>query len=122
MALFESKVDLVLNPEGTGFVQLDAAEQLRQDLLITLETLRGTWRYDIEVGIPYFELVFVKGTPLSVIRQVFRDAILGVPGVVDVPKMDLTFNRQSGLLQLSCDIRAQGIPDLIQLQNSFSLV
>lgn len=66
-----------------------------------LSMFAGEWYLDTREGVPYFKIVSTR-PDMSLLRSLFRRAILGVPGVQDVTRIDLTFDgRTRGLSVLA---------------------
>lgn len=68
--------DLVLGEEVSG------EEQIRQGVKVRLLLIRGEVLEDTDLGVPYIGEVFAKGTPPSRLAAIFRETILGTPGVL----------------------------------------
>lgn len=75
-------------------------EAIRQAVQIRCQTFLGEWFLDLDAGIPYFQNVFVKSPNIAAIRQVFKSKIEGVPGVLEVTKLDLDYNRSTRELRI----------------------
>ena len=90
--------DLRLSDDGRTIELLEGEEKLRYDVEVALQIFRGEWIYDPVVGVPYLETVFVKGTPLPLIREAFRNEVARIPTVVDIPKVELQFDKSTGKL------------------------
>lgn len=80
--------DIRLDPEThdlalplAGVAEQDA---VRQALDIRLSFFRGEWFLDTTAGIPYFQTVFKQklAAGLGPVDAIFKDAILGTPGVL----------------------------------------
>ena len=112
--------DLALSDDGKDLLMVVGPEQLRQALDIGLKTFQGSWIYDPVAGVPYLQTIFVKGTPLSVIRQAFHDYISAVPGVVDIPSLELTFDSPSATLSVEFKVSAEDGSE-IELTSSFAV-
>ncbi len=89
--------DLYLNPNGTVQLTASLSEDVAQELWIRLRLFRGEWFLDPDQGIPYFESILGQKTPLSVIGQIFRSAILSVPGIASLDSFELTRNPQRAI-------------------------
>lgn len=67
----------------------DLAQKIKTRLLF----VKGEWYLNPDLGIPYFEDIFIKNPDLSVVKAHFVSAILDVPGVESIISLDPTFNR-----------------------------
>jgi len=82
-------------------------EEIRQRLIQRLKKFAGEWFLDINDGVPYFQAVFVKGTPADIIESIFKDVIIGTDGVDFLKRfepLDL-----SGTRELTVDFDVQTI-------------
>ncbi len=59
-------------------------DAIRQRWLIYIRTYLDEWFLDRTIGVPYFQRVLKKAVSRDVLKQVFRDATLAVPGVLQV--------------------------------------
>jgi hypothetical protein len=88
--------------EGGDFVIVRGPEARRQRLAIALKHIQGEWEYDENAGTDYFGKIYGKSRDLTR-RAELRRRILGVPGVVAVQSMNLTFDKttrkMSGTIQ-----------------------
>lgn len=106
IALDPSTGDLAKGPGG--FYSVSGVEQIRQHLWIRLQVIRGEIVWDVDSGLPMFEEISVIGTPPERLGAIFRETILGTPGVVEIeedPRLTLDDN---GLLVVSFRARADG--------------
>lgn len=104
--------DLVL---VNGDLQL-AADPVQQ-VSIRLKFVRGEWFLDVEVGVPYFEDVFVKQPDLDRIRAMYRTVIAETLGISDVRQIDLQYVPETRGLRViwSADTEAGEIDGTAQL-------
>jgi hypothetical protein len=101
MAGFPIEGDLILKPDGSGFVQpVTLAERVRSRIYVGLHTWLGTWRYDRRKGIRYLADVFRKGAPIQLIQQIFTEFLLSEPDVIRVDKILLNFEPVSRILSV----------------------
>ena len=77
------------------------AAWVRQAIETSLSLVKGEWFLDPTLGMPYFDQVLVKNPNLSLVRSVFKKAILAVPHVTGLPTLDLSFDRAARELSLS---------------------
>lgn len=60
--------------------------------------VKGEYWLDTRIGVPYRELIWVKNPDLLLIKSLFRQVILSVPGVASVPLLDIAFDRAARIL------------------------
>jgi hypothetical protein len=88
--------DLLLDPStwdlalenGTPSVGADVPQAIG----IRLKFVLGEWFLDQELGIPYYESIFVKAPGIDRIKAIFREAILSTPGVGELTALDVDYN------------------------------
>ena len=57
------------------------AEAVAQHLRIRLRFFLGEWFLDRRLGVAYYQSILVKGTPLELVRAIYRKVILQTPGI-----------------------------------------
>jgi hypothetical protein len=65
---------------------------IKQSIDIRLSFVRGEWFLDESIGIPYYEVIFVKNPSLVVVREVFREALDDTPGVLEILALDVGYD------------------------------
>jgi hypothetical protein len=80
--------DLVINEFG-DLVLVTGPDQALQAIAYQLRTQLGEWFLDETVGVDYQGLVLVKNPDLGVIRTEFLRALLYVPEVLRVRRLEL---------------------------------
>ena len=88
---------------GKDVLLADGDERIGQQIKVTLLTFMGEWFLDVTHGVPYFEAVLVKAPDRAKIEAVIRAAVMAVPGVRRVTRMDLQIDRQGRSLQIALD-------------------
>ena len=63
---------------------IDGADYVEQKLRTKLRLFLGEWFLDLDKGVPYFQDILKKQTSLRVISGIFKDQILGTPGVIEL--------------------------------------
>lgn len=81
--------DLYLE-NGTVRLTQSLEEETVQDLYIALSLFQGEWFLDPAQGMPYFQSILGQKTPLNIIVQIFRRAILTRPGVSSLTSLKAT--------------------------------
>lgn len=83
--------DLRLDSSG----DISITDSVRQAILIRLRWFLTEWRLGPDFGLPYYEEVLVKNPNAGRIRQIFRDAILGVEEVTDATILSFELNEHT---------------------------
>lgn len=91
-----------LSPEGDLDISrpglLRGTEYLAQKIKQVLRLVKGEWFLDLNLGVPWFEEILVKGPNLEVVRGIFRTKILEIPGITSVPTLLLQVVRPTRVL------------------------
>lgn len=98
--------DLDLSTGDLRFVT--GADAVAQHLLVRLRLFHGEWFYDLRVGIPYYEQILLKNPNLVAITGIFRQAIASTPGVDELQRIDLDFDRAARTLSLDFTAQLEG--------------
>jgi hypothetical protein len=72
--------DLVLDANG-NIAHAKEPYSLAQDAASAIKTFAGECYWDTTVGVPYMTQILAQSNPLALIKQLFEDAALTVPGV-----------------------------------------
>jgi hypothetical protein len=88
--------DLELTADGRDFVILSGREKVAQSLRVGAQIFLGSWRYDRQKGIPYFQEIALAGPSLERVRRRFQEFVSGTDGVVAVNKLDVRFEVSTG--------------------------
>lgn len=83
--------DLDLDAQGRATL-IGGAEQIAQQIRLTLSIFLGEWFLDISFGVPYFENILGKGRTKSEIEAIVRKKVRDVPGVVTVGEVVIEMN------------------------------
>lgn len=103
LALNAQSHDLLLTSTN-GFMIIDNAERVAQQIKTTLLLFKGEWFLNINFGVPYLEQVLIKNPRLNNIRSLMISKIKEVPGVQEVDRMDLYYNRARRTLLIDYDV------------------
>ena len=96
--------DLVLDASGNLAVCTEPYA-IAQDVATAARTFAGEVWYDTTQGLPYFDLVLGEAPPVMLLKALYVDAALEVPGVVTAQCFFSNFvNRKlTGQIQLTDD-------------------
>jgi hypothetical protein len=78
--------------ENNRFKLVDRKAEIRQRLIQNLRTFFTEWFLDTTLGVPYHQVIFEKGTPISEIESLIIDEILktnGVENLIEFKPLDL---------------------------------
>ena len=74
--------DLALNLGS--FVQESGARAAGQSAHTRLNMFKGEWFRDLRQGVPYYQEILRKGVDDNRVKAIVRQAVLSVPGIVDM--------------------------------------
>ncbi len=95
--------DLYVSASGEVALETVFKNDVRQRLEIKLELFLGEWFLNTRLGFPYYRHILVKNPNLSLIRTLFRSAILDDPDVVAVPQLTLDHDTAARRLYVRFD-------------------
>lgn len=88
--------------EGSMTMVVDV-ESIQQHVKCRLLEFKGEWFLNRNEGMPYFQLILQKSTPLAIVREIFRKAIASTPGVRTVTKLDVLVDSNTRTASLTFD-------------------
>lgn len=98
--------DVAIVNNGVVLTVNDSDEEIRQRLLQNLRFFLGEWFLDQTEGLPYFQAVFVKGTPPDIVEAAFKDRIIGTNGVESLERFEpLDLNSATRELKVDFDVK-----------------
>lgn len=68
------------------------ANPILQDILQRLRFFLGEWFLDNSQGIPFYQQILVKNPDISKVEAIFRNVILGAPGVQQLTGFSISLN------------------------------
>lgn len=71
-----------------------------QALAIRFQFFLGEWFLDTRLGVPYFQRIFVKGTPTSVVEGILREVVRTTPGVLDLRSFSTSLDKAARSLSV----------------------
>lgn len=81
-------------------------DEVTQRLRQTLKTFQGEWFLNLEAGVSYYQDILKKNPNLDVVSTVLKNAILSVPGVIDLLEFEFDFNIALRTLSVDFTVRA----------------
>jgi len=98
-------LDILLTPDGdlniTDHGDIQLTENVRQAIRVRLLWFFGEWRFAPQVGIPYFEDVFIKNPNVTRIRAHVRREVMRVREVREVRDLQVRINAQTRVAEIS---------------------
>jgi hypothetical protein len=91
IAINETTSDLDFQANGDFYLN-EGRRAIAQRLRLRFGVFLGEWFLDETFGVAYREEVLVRNPDLSVIGALFRQTILGTPGVTGILEFDLTLD------------------------------
>jgi hypothetical protein len=68
---------------------------------------KGSWRYDRNLGVPYFQEILLTGTPEELVRRRFHELIAETDGVTAVQFVRLRFDTESATMYVDFSCTAE---------------
>ncbi len=99
MATFDIPGDMQLTPDGSSVVLASGAKRVKQRLKADIETIAGTYKYNLDAGTPWPEW-FEQGLRVPIEAEL-RRKFLSHPEVDSVPLLSLTLDRATRLLRVT---------------------
>lgn len=99
--LLDSDGDIVL--DVNDFVLTSGREAIEQHLKQRLQTFLGEFFLDGNVGIPYFQQIFVKNPSAVAINSIIKKAIINTPGILSLTSFSLELSTSR---ELTVEFRA----------------
>ncbi len=89
---------------------------LSQRLRIKLQTYFGEWFLNTDIGVPYYQSVFTKGTSKAAVDLIFQQQILSERDVLEISEFNSELDNSTRVYTLSFRVRtAEGFTDLISI-------
>jgi hypothetical protein len=78
-----------------------------QSCRIKLQMFRGEWFLDLDEGIPFWDDILGQKAEaaIAVARQEFRAALLAIEGVLEISKLEVSFESTTRLMRITWQVR-----------------
>ena len=86
--LLDNDGDLYVSPKG----DIDLRDSVAQDIRIQLRWFLGEWQWDRDLGVPYWDLVFIKNPDIEAIEDEIREQIFNVTQVTEVRSVKIDYS------------------------------
>lgn len=81
------------------------ADQIAQSINETLGTFYGEWFLNNQIGVPWFQQIFVDHPNLDIIQAILLNAVQSVPGVAQINSFEYDFAAASRALSVTMTIQ-----------------
>lgn len=78
--------------ENSDFAAIGGADAIGQACKIRLRLMLGEYWLDDEAGVDYLGQILIKNPDQTVVKELLRDALMGVPDVTGVIAADLAID------------------------------
>lgn len=108
-----------------GFADCSGVEAIRQHVWLRLQIFLGECVYDVTLGVPWIQEVVAAGTAPERIATIFRETILGTPGITSITKgpilsvssdrratLSFTATTDEGLLEFAAPISTKPVQEV----------
>lgn len=103
----KSKVHDIAIVNGDIALAKDNMDIIEQAIRQQLTLFYGEWFADITAGIPYLQTVFEKNPNLPALEAIFVDAILAVPGVLELISFSFSVNSTIRTALIKFEVRTE---------------
>jgi hypothetical protein len=117
----------------TDDVTLDSTNNLRftetlteyvsQKIINNLQTFKGEWYQNIDLGIPYYDRVLIKNPDLDDVDNLFQSEILEVEEVVEILEYESEFDNSTRKYTVNFKVLAQEVEteETIEVEGSTTI-
>ncbi len=110
--------DMALNDDASDCKFVEGLDAIRQQAIAGAQVFKGIWSFDANKGLDYLELLFEKNPDLRLVRLMFYQFFLSIPGVSAVTSANLRVDTVTRTLYVSFEIQT----DFGPLQDTLALV
>lgn len=89
--LLDGNGDLLVTSQGNIALENSVAQKIR----IRLLWFEGEWRWNTELGLPYFTNLLIKNPDTDYFESVVRETIFDVDEVTDVKNVQITYDSKT---------------------------
>ena len=80
--------DLAIEKNNLVLTDNNSDQEIEQRIRQNLLTYLGEWFLDTSIGVPYLQVVYVKGVAPILVEAAFKDVITETPGVLSLTRFD----------------------------------
>lgn len=94
----------ILVDNGEVILMTDTLDIIKQRLQIRLQTFKGEWFLNPNVGLPYFQEILKKGTDITIVDNIFRSYIENTRDIKEITNFKSVFNHSDRTYTLDFDV------------------
>lgn len=83
-----------------------AEDEVKQRLAQRLRTFFGEWFLDNEIGLPYYEDIFIKNPNAGLVEALLKTEIIDTPGVLELISFNIEIDKATRNLQVAFVVRS----------------
>lgn len=95
---FPIRGDVALTADGRDLQLISGAAKVVQSIRVRAQIFKGSWRYDRQIGMPYFQDILVFGASAELVRRRFQELIINTDGVLSIQSLNIRFDRTVGTI------------------------
>ena len=100
-------MDILLGSDGDialSKADITLTNSLCQKISIHLRWFLNEWKFNRNIGVPYYEEIFVKQYDLDNIKQILEEEILSVDGVEEISSLEASVDMENRTLFVTCSV------------------
>jgi hypothetical protein len=96
--------DVAITADGRDLLLTSGAAKVAQSIRIRAGIFKGSWRYDRQLGVPYFDDILAFGASAELVRRRFYDLLIQTDGVLSVQKLTIEFDRTAQVINVVFEV------------------
>jgi len=96
---------------------VEGVDAISQHVKQRLKMYLGEWFLDIQSGVAWYQIVFVKNPNLLLVEAVLRDVVINTPGILELNLFELSY--ENSTRKLGIEFKAQTINGDLDFSNLF---
>lgn len=116
---FPVRGDVALTDDGRDLQLISGAAKVAQSIRMRAGIFKGSWRYDRQVGVPYFQDILVSGANVELVRRRFHELISQTDGVLSIQSLTVEFDRSTATINVAFEVitdTSEVIRDVLDFQ------
>lgn len=93
--------DLELDSTAEGFVMVSGPELARDRLRVLLGMGEGSYRYDLNAGLPITKILALRGDDVALVQTIFTRWLLGLDFISAVESVRASYNKAERIYSIA---------------------